>query len=190
MNSKNNVNSSRKNILFVGRIAPNKGHYHLIRTLRRYIHNYGINVRLHLVGEVNPALGKYYKFLENEIEKNSLSDFVKFHQKVDSQTLYTFYKYSTVLLILSEHEGFCVPIIEAQHFRLPIVAWNQCAVGETLGDGQLLFENCDYDTFAIAINRLVTDMNLKKKLIQNGLENLKQYENSKTIKKTLMIINS
>ena len=93
-------------------------------------------------------------------------------------------------MLLSEHEGFCVPIMEAQYFQLPIIAWNQCAVGETLGNGQLLFDKCNYDTFAIAINRLVTDIKLKNKLIQSGLENLKQYDNSETIKKTLMLIDN
>ena len=78
---------------------------------------------------------------------------IKFHQKVDLKTLHTLYKYSTVFLLLSEHEGFCVPILEAQYHNLPIVAWDQCAVGETLGSGQLLFQDCDYDSFAIAAHK-------------------------------------
>ena len=175
-------------LLFVGRIVPNKGHLHLIRTLKSYVKFYGTNVRLHLVGEVSPRLGKYYQVLENEIKKYKLGGLIKFHQKVDLKTLHTLYKYSTVFLLLSEHEGFCVPIIEAQYHHLPIVAWDQCAVGETLGNGQLLFQDCDYDSFAIAAHKLTIDLELKNKLIQNGVENLKHYENSETIKKTLITI--
>ena len=93
-------------------------------------------------------------------------------------------------MVLSEHEGFCVPIMEAQYFQLPIIAWNQCAVGETLGNGQLLFEKCNYDTFSVAIHRLTTDLKLKNKLIQNGTDNLKQFDNTETIKKTLMLIDN
>ena len=176
------------NLLFVGRIVPNKGHLHLIRTLKSYVNFYGTNVRLHLVGEVSPRLGKYYQVLENEIKKYKLGELIKFHQKVDLKTLHTLYKYSTVFLLLSEHEGFCVPIMEAQYHHLPIVAWDQCAVGETLGSGQLLFQDCDYDAFAIAAHKLTTDLKLTNKLIQNGVENLKHYDNSETIKKTLITI--
>ena len=176
------------NLLFVGRIVPNKGHLHLIRTLKSYVNFYGTNVRLHLVGEVSPRLGKYYQVLENEIKKYKLGGLIKFHQKVDLKTLHTLYKYSTVFLLLSEHEGFCVPIMEAQYHHLPIVAWDQCAVSETLGSGQFLFQECNYDAFAIAAHKLTTDLNLTNKLIQNGVENLKQYDNAETIKKTLITI--
>ena len=173
------------NLLFVGRIAPNKGHLHLIRTLNSYVNFFGTNVRLHLVGEVNPKLGKYYQLLENEIKKYKLGELIKFHKKVDLKTLHTLYQSADVFLLLSEHEGFCVPILEAQYHHLPIIAWDQCAVCETLGKGGLLFQDCDYDAFAVAIHRLTSDKELKHHLIQNGIKNLKQYHKSIIIKKTL-----
>lgn len=173
------------NLLFVGRIVPNKGHLHLIRTLNSYVNFYGTNVRLHLVGEINPRLGKYYQLLENEINKYKLGELIIIHQKVDLKTLHTLYQSADVFLLLSEHEGFCVPILEAQYHHLPIIAWDQCAVGETLGKGGLLFQDCDYDAFAVAIHRLTSDKELKHHLIQNGIKNLKQYHKSIILKKTL-----
>ena len=173
------------NLLFVGRIVPNKGHLHLIRTLNSYVNFYGTNVRLHLVGEINPRLGKYYQLLENEINKYKLGELIVIHQKVDLKTLHTLYQSADVFLLLSEHEGFCVPILEAQYHHLPIIAWDQCAVGETLGKGGLLFQDCDYDAFAVAIHRLTSDKELKHHLIQNGIKNLIQYHKSIILKKTL-----
>ena len=173
------------NLLFVGRIVPNKGYLHLIRVLKSYIYFYGTKVCLHLVGGVNLELKKYYKLLEDEIHKYKLGQFIKFHQQIDINALHSFYQSADVFLVLSEHEGFCVPILEAQYHHLPIIAWDQCAVGETLGKGGLLFQDCDYDAFAVAIHRLTSDTNLKHHLIQNGIKNLKQYHKSIILKKIL-----
>lgn len=172
------------NVLFVGRVVPNKGHKHLIRTIARYVHFYDTNIRLNIVGNIENASKKYIKELKSEIEEAHLNQVVHFRQKVSFEDLHTYYASSHVFLVLSEHEGFCVPILEAQYHKLPIIALGCAAVGETVGTDQLVYPDLDYDFFACAIHKVATSPNLRSALANTGLQNFKKYETSELQLKT------
>ena len=82
---------------------------------------------------------------------------------------------------MSEHEGFCVPIAEAQLYKLPIIALDRGAVGETLGPNQLLFKEPDYDIFAVALHRMTQDQTLREKVKTNGIKNFNQRFHSEVV---------
>ncbi len=178
----------RINILFVSRVAPNKGHMNLIETMREYIHLYDRNIRLNIVGFMDPGLAGFYMELNELITEYDLSDVIVFWKDLNFQDLHTFYIYSDIFLLMSEHEGFCVPILEAQFHKLPIIALDRCAVKETLGDEQILIEEPDYEFFASAINLVARDEKIKHYLIEKGYANYFQYRHEKLSLKFIDIL--
>lgn len=178
----------KKNVLFVGRVVPNKGHSHLFKTLDRYIDFYGTGICLHLVGGFALSENTYFIELENIINRSKLGPFVRFHQKINSAKLKAFYQFSDAFLLMSEHEGFCVPILEAQYLDLPIVALNRAAVGETLGPEQLIYPEPDYDFFASALQRVFTHTDLRKSVIEHGRTNYMRFRPEALQEQTLALL--
>lgn len=158
-------------VLFVGRQVPNKGLIHFVQVAKKYIDLFGKKAYFIWVGSKDPHLGKYYEIIDQYINANSISDVVLFPGKVSISELKSYYISSNVFLILSEHEGFCVPIIEAQSLGIPIVALNRAAVGETIGENQLLFDEIDYERFAAAIEVLLNNNEYCTELSKYGKEN-------------------
>lgn len=183
-----NLKDGKHHILFVGRVAPNKGHKHLFRTLSRFVDFYGSKIHLHIVGGILEGDRPYLTELENLINELGIASIVSFHNKLSFRELHTYYNSVDAFLLMSEHEGFCVPILEAQYHNLPIVAWDQCAVGETMGSGQIVLPELDYETFAVALHRVITDPQLKKNITEIGLENFRKYEARILFKRTQELI--
>jgi glycosyltransferase involved in cell wall biosynthesis len=124
-------------LLFVGRLAPNKGHRHLLHAFAWYRQHLGGQARLLLVGHYDPGLVYYRRELEEEVRRLRLTGLVRFLSKVSPAALRTLYEHASVFVCASEHEGFCVPLVEAMYFGVPIVAYGGSAVGHTLGDAGL-----------------------------------------------------
>ena len=76
------------------------------------------------------------------------------------------YRLADVFVCMSEHEGFCVPLLEAMHFGVPIVAYRAAAVPETLGAGGLLLDSKDPWIAAAAIDRLARDQALRAQILE------------------------
>jgi glycosyltransferase involved in cell wall biosynthesis len=82
---------------------------------------------------------------------------------------------------MSEHEGFCVPLVEAMYFDKPIVAYDSlCAVRETLGGGGVLLEDNDPLVAAMVIGRMLEDKTLSDAVISGQRERLKDFRNENT----------
>ena len=88
------------------------------------------------------------------------------------EQLVAYYRGSTALLTMSEHEGFCVPLLEAMHSDLPIVATNSGAIPETLGRAGILLDDRSPEHAAVALERVVHDAQLRKDLVAQGRRQL------------------
>ena len=181
-------NGNDVQVLFVGRIVPNKGHLHLIETIHRYIKHYGSGIKLHFVGSM--ALGEptYFIELERLVNKYRLGHVVNFRQKVDFDTLYTYYKCADAFLVMSEHEGFCVPILEAQYLDVPVIALNRAAVKDTLGSNQVIFDEIDFDLFAASVHVVAKDSAYRAYLAAEGRENFKRFTTSELERQTIDLL--
>jgi glycosyltransferase involved in cell wall biosynthesis len=120
--------------LFVGRLSPNKGHRHVIRALGYYRRYLGREATLTLVGNYDPGLHSYWEDLRQEVRRWGLQDHVDFAGKVSRSKLRTYYNASRYFVCASEHEGFCVPLVEAMYHGLPIVAFASSAIPDTVAD--------------------------------------------------------
>ena len=122
--------------LFVGRVTPSKAQHDLIKALAFFKQVYDPAARLHLVGT---SMGDDYpRALERFARRIGLGDAVRLTGSVSREALAAYYATSDVFVSASEHEGFCVPIIEAMQFGLPVVAFRAGAVPDTAGNGALV----------------------------------------------------
>ncbi|MFB3918330.1 MAG: glycosyltransferase family 4 protein [Terriglobales bacterium] len=158
------------NLLFVGGFKPNKAHERLIRVFAEYHHVYNRRSRLILAGSVDPAFESYVEALRQLAARLDVVSEVVFCFSVSAAQLRALYLVADVFLCLSHHEGFCVPLLEAMFFRVPIVALAGTAVPETVANCGLVFEEYNEALFAEAINYCVEDPELASKLRRLGRE--------------------
>jgi glycosyltransferase involved in cell wall biosynthesis len=145
------------NILFVGRIAPNKrieDHIRLAEIYKRYV---DACYRFIFVGRYD-GLPRYYDQLRALISQyDMLPDRFWFTGPVPDEELAAFYRWADAYVSLSEHEGFCVPLLEAMAADVPIVAYAAGAVPETLAGAGLLFSPKDLEVAAELVGSVVYD---------------------------------
>jgi len=156
--------------LFVGRLAPNKAQHDLIKALYAYREAYDPRARLYLVGR--RATDSYYEALTGFAVRLGVTDAVRIREGVSGGELAAHYSTADVLVSVSEHEGFCVPPLEAMRHDLPVVAYAAGAVPETVGDAGLLLARKDPSTVAASVNRVLSDDVLRQRLIGAGRRRL------------------
>ncbi|MFU0800670.1 MAG: glycosyltransferase family 4 protein [Xylanivirga thermophila] len=161
------------NILFVGRIAPNKRQEDIIKTFYYYKKYINPGARLFLVGSYE-GMERYYNALLDLVNALDIED-VYFTGKVPFSHILAYYRVANVFLCMSEHEGFCVPLIESMYFNVPIIAYNAAAIPYTLDGAGILINKKDYIMTAELINRLVNDKTLKDRLVHNGRRRLEYF---------------
>jgi glycosyltransferase involved in cell wall biosynthesis len=154
----------RTNVLFVGRIIPNKKIDDLIRVFALYQRLYDRRSRLLLVGD-HRGQEKYYDRLQ-ELARASGATEVVFTGQVDDDDLRAAYASADLFLCLSEHEGFCVPLLEAMAFGVPVVAYAAGAVRETLRGGGVLLDAKEPAVVAALLARLRTDEALRARVLE------------------------
>ena len=123
-------------ILVVGRIAPNKGLGLLLEAFADVAER--VQSNLHIVGRSDPRLLSYRRELDAIIDQRRIANRVIFHGSVSQDVLATLYSRCALFWTCSQHEGFCVPVVEAMAFGKPIVATALTALPETCGEGAIL----------------------------------------------------
>ena len=152
--------------LFVGRVAANKCQHDIVAAFAAYRQLFDPRARLSIVG--GRTLLLYARALERLADELGVADAVDFTENLKFPQLVAQYRAADVFVSLSEHEGFCVPLVEAMHFGVPTVAFTSTAVPETVGDATLLLADKDPLTVAVAVGRVLTDDVLRKALIEAG----------------------
>src|SRR4051812_45902830 len=129
------------NVMFVGRVIPNKKFEDVLRALHAYRTRHNPRARLLLVGS-HSGFERYLAMLHSLIARLGTPD-VYFLGHVTNEELTALYDVADLFLCASEHEGFCVPIIEAFHKGVPVLAYAATAVPATMDGGGVLYETKD-----------------------------------------------
>ena len=158
--------------LFVGRIAPNKCHQDLIKAFAAYHRAYDSQARLRIVGA--SASDRYVDALRAFVSALQLDDAVTFTGSLSDADLAAHYAAADVYVSLSEHEGFCVPLLEAMQHDVPVVAYGTTAVPETMGDAGVCLATKAPATVAAAVHRVLTDPSLRASLAAAGHSRLEE----------------
>ena len=159
--------------LFVGRVAPNKTQHDVVKAFAAYRRAYDPRARLHLVGGPSPA--SYLRAVAKFADHLGLADAVELTGPVTGGEIAAHYRAADVFVCLSEHEGFCVPLLEAWHHRVPVVALAATAVPETLGDAGILLDEKRPTLVAAAVHRVLSDAALRDALVAAGTARLDQF---------------
>jgi glycosyltransferase involved in cell wall biosynthesis len=141
--------------LFVGRISPNKCQHRVIQAFAAHRRLHDPAARLHLVG--GDSSHRYLTTLQALVSALGLDAAVDLAGSVSPGSLAAHYRAADVFVCLSRHEGFCVPLLEAMHHDVPIVALRSTAVAETLGGAGLVVDDDDPVTVASAVARVLDD---------------------------------
>lgn len=158
----------KTNVCMVGRVAPNKGHPALIEAFAAYHCDYNRDSRLLIVGKEETRLGKYSGLLRELVKRLDVQGHVVFTGGVSDQALKSCYLASRAFMITSEHEGFCVPLVEAMALRLPIVAYASSAITDTVDDVGLVWEERNPYLLAESIHSIVEDQSISESLSEKG----------------------
>ncbi len=168
----------RTNILFIGRVVPNKRIDELIKVTFYYKKYISPLVRLIVVGKTS-SLPKYYQSLIRMADEFYLKpEEICFTGHITDEEMYALYKASHVFLSLSEHEGFGLPFIESLVFDLPVMAYDCTAVPFTLGDAGVLLKQKKVNKVAELVHLLAHNSGFRNKIIRGQRKRLKEYQQS------------
>ena len=157
---------SKVTLLFVGRLAPNKCQQDLVSALA-VLRRWRPGVELVLVGASSADV--YEAALKDFAAELGVGDAVRFVSSVSSSELVGWYRRADVFVCLSEHEGFCVPLVEAMAWGVPVVAVTAAAVPETLGGAGVLLTDKSPVVVAAAVERVLVDVGLRERMVSRGL---------------------
>ena len=153
------------NFLFVGRVAPNKRIEDIIRLAEHYKRYVDAYYRFIFVGRTD-GVPRYYNMLRAFIAQLGwLQDRFVFTGPVPDAELAAYYRASSVYISMSDHEGFCVPLIEAMAADLPILVYASSAVPDTLGGAGVQFTVKDFERCAELLGMLAFDDALRAGVI-------------------------
>ncbi|GAK52120.1 glycosyltransferase [Candidatus Moduliflexus flocculans] len=164
------------NLMFVGRLAPNKCQEDIIHAFYVYKQYVNPKSRLFLVGL--GGIERYDFMLQEFIKKLGVKD-VYLTGKVSDDELAAYYQIADLLLCMSEHEGFNVPMVEAMHAGVPVLAYNSTSIPYTLGESGVLINDKRYDEIAEMIDLLVTNQTLREAVIAAQRKRLDYFDRAR-----------
>lgn len=164
--------------LFVGRFVPNKCQADLVRAFAAFKRAASPGATLVLVGV--PFTSTYRDAVLGLARELGVLDSLVVRGPVSPEELAACYRAADVFVSLSEHEGFCVPLVEAMHHRVPVVAYRAAAVPETLGGAAVLLDDKDPVLVAAAVDEVLGDPEVRKALEERARLRLEELSPERT----------
>jgi L-malate glycosyltransferase len=169
------LKNERKNILFAGRVSPNKKIEDLIKVVFFYKKYVSPAVRLIVAGNCN-SLPRYYLAVQDlALRFHLTAEDVFFTGHLPQDEFLAVYRLADVFLSMSEHEGFCLPLLESCIFGLPVVAYDAGAVAETLDGAGILFRDKDPALVAELVEQVLEKDELRRRLKAKAAERIGRY---------------
>lgn len=163
-------------ILFVGRCAPNKKIEDLVRCFYHYNKYVRPESRLLQVGSYH-GTERYHNMILAMTRELGIQNRVTMTGSVTQAELNAYYRIADVFLCVSEHEGFCIPLIEGMFHNLPVLAYASSAVPGTLAGSGVLFKERDWKLVSEMLDLLIYDKTLRKSVLDGQQKRLKKYRN-------------
>ena len=155
------------NVLFVGRVIPNKCIEDVIRFFHAYHTQFNARSRLIVVGS-HSGFERYLTML-NQLAAGIGTVHVHFTGHISDEELVAYYEVADLFLCASEHEGFCVPIVEAFYKEVPVVAYAATAVPATMDGAGVLYETKDPSLVAGLMDAVISDCALQDAIVRGQL---------------------
>jgi glycosyltransferase involved in cell wall biosynthesis len=168
----------KTNILFIGRIIPNKKVEDVIKTFHLYQKHFNPESRLFIVGEYR-GFERYTSALQGLIAGLGVRD-IHFSGHVPLAEMVSYAKLAHLYLHLSEHEGFCAPVVESFHLGIPVVAFDAGAVSETMNGGGVLVREKDPLRIAALCHEILSRPLLRAAILASQERALEKYHQQRT----------
>ncbi|MCS7001949.1 MAG: glycosyltransferase [Dehalococcoidia bacterium] len=160
------LRDGRTNVLFVGKLAPHKRQDQIIHAFAAF-RRADPTARLALVGA--PFTPRYARWLGQIAARHGLAAAdVLLPGRVSDAELSAYYAAAHAFLCLSDHEGFCVPLVEAMAAGAPVVAYPAAAVPDTLGRAGILVRDKQYPVIAEALYQVTHNPVVRAQVIATG----------------------
>ena len=128
--------------------------------------------------------GNFTHIEEDMIHSLFLTKLVK-HRAINDTILKDLYKDATAFIFPSLYEGFGIPVLEAFACNCPCVVSNTSSLPEVAGDAALYMDPTSLESMAAAVETIILDNEMQKKLIERGRQQLLQFSWHRTVKETL-----
>lgn len=174
--------------LFVGTVAPHKAQHDLVAALAVYRRTYDPEARLCFVGR--PVSRSYVRSVREFSSALGLADAVDFTGSVTHDELIEHYRSAHVFVSASEHEGFCIPIIEAMRLGVPVVAYRAGAVPATAGGAVVLIDDKSPGALASAMWKVASDQNNRELLERAGRLRAEEFSLDRTRQEMASVMES
>ena len=176
------------NFLFVGRIAPNKKIEDHIRLAEVYKRNVDAYYRFIFVGRYD-VVPRYYSMVRALMtEFRLLNDRFVFTGPIPDEELAIYYRHAAVYISLSEHEGFCVPLVEAMAADVPVLAYAAAAVPDTLAGAGVQFAPKDLEYAAELLGSLAFDDGLRADVIAGQRRRLADFGDARITRELAALV--
>lgn len=175
---KRRMNHGGLNFLFVGRYVPNKKLQDIMDIFAYYHGHIDPESKLWLVGNPN-AMSDYTEQLRQKWESLPCRESVELTGKVTDERLQRYYAEADVFLCASEHEGFCIPLLEAMWHQLPVFAYDAGAVRETMGDAGVVYTEKNPAAVAQLISAVMEDERLVEQIIEKQNRRITDFSEDK-----------
>jgi glycosyltransferase involved in cell wall biosynthesis len=156
------------NIVFVGRVIANKKIEDLVRFFHAYQTAVNPRSRLLIVG-VFSLFERYFAALTHLVDELQLTN-VHFVGHVSNAELVAYYELADLFLCASEHEGFCVPLVEAFYKQVPVLAYAATAVPATMDGAGVLFDTKEPTRVAELMDAILSDAALQDLIVDGQLD--------------------
>ncbi len=173
-------------ILFVGTLQPRKNIERLIEAFSklRTVNSELSNHQLVIVGKK----GWLYEPILEAPEKHGVKDEVKFLDFVTDEDIPAFYQNAECFVLPSLYEGFGLPVLEAMRYGCPVVTSNISSLPEAGGDAAIYCDPESVEDIAKQIEKVLTDSELRKKMVAAGRDQIKKFSWEKSAKETLEVL--
>jgi L-malate glycosyltransferase len=165
----------RTNIIVVGRVIPNKKLEDCLKAFAYYQKYVNPLSRLIFVG-LSGGFERYLFALRNMVTDLGAQEVV-FTGHIQFEEILAYFKIADALLIMSEHEGFCVPLLEAFYINVPVLAWDACAIPYTAGEGGIIAnKNKNYAEIGEMLHRICSNSELRTRVLEAQKKQLKKQD--------------
>jgi len=175
-------------LLFVGRIEERKNIAGILDAYRILVEKYNIPHALVLAGAPGFGYGFIKLKIQNYLKIKNLKLKITELDYVSENQKWQLLSHADIFLFPSLYEGFGLPILEAQSIGVPVIASNNSSIPEVVGKSAILIDPKNPNEIAEAVQKILSDENLKKDLIAKGLENVKRFSWEKCVQQIAEVI--
>ncbi|TGK50145.1 glycosyltransferase family 1 protein [Leptospira kanakyensis] len=174
IHSKLESQSRNLSLVFVGRYSPQKKWENFIELFSHWVKEYP-EAKCLCIGSVIGAFDGYFNKLIDVVRKFDLEDKVQFLTGKSDVEVLSLLKESGAFVSMSEHEGFCLPILEAFGSGIPVFAFAKGAIPGTMKEAGVLFDAKDFPKITKQMKEILSDKEKRTSLISQQFQVLESY---------------